>query len=445
MKQERLSYKTLILVSLMLFSMFFGAGNLIFPAYLGYSAGENVWLSLAGFITSAVGFPILGVMAVAKAKSFHNLASRVHPMFALLFPLIIYISIGPALAIPRASTIAYEMGMKPFLSNGNQSFYLFLYTLVFFGIVLWFSLTPSKLVDRFGKMLTPVVLSLIAIVFFKSMLGASTSFNAPSGSYITNPLFQGVLDGYLTMDALAALVFGIVIANALRSKGLNDEKQLSTYMVGAGVGAGILLAVIYGMLAYLGASRGIEVPVDNGAQVLTILMNQLFGQAGVMILGLLFTLACLCVSIGLVISCSQYFGKLVPFISYKGWAFIISGLSVLTSNLGLNQILSVSVPILSTIYPMAIALIILGLIHNTIKRFPFTYITTVLAAGLFSLLEMINKTFLSNSWDSFLSVMPLYQEGAGWVVPALIGFVVGVLISLVLPHSRNKLHKEQAA
>lgn len=168
-----LSKKEIVLISLMLFSMFFGAGNLIFPPFLGQSAGDQVGLSLAGFILSAVGLPILGVAAIAKAGSFYELAKRVHPAFASLFPLLIYVSIGPGLAIPRAGSLAYEMGMLPFLPQtaATQPVGLALYTLVFFGLVFWFSLSPSKLVDRFGKLMTPALLILLSLIFVKSLFG----------------------------------------------------------------------------------------------------------------------------------------------------------------------------------------------------------------------------------------------------------------------------------
>ncbi|KAB7705313.1 branched-chain amino acid transport system II carrier protein [Bacillus aerolatus] len=424
-----LTPKELIFISFMLFSMFFGAGNLIFPAFLGRSAGHDIWLALAGFIISAVGLPILGVLTVAKAGSFEALTKKVHPLFAVIFPFLIYISIGPGLAIPRAGTIAFEMGMKPFVPEtlATQSYMLLLYTIVFFSVVLWLSLSPSKLVDRFGKLLTPILLCIIFIIFIKSLFTPIGSFSAPSGNYQDGPLIKGFLDGYLTMDALAALVFGIVVANTIRAKGVEDPKKVSKYMMIAGIGAGTLLAVIYSILGYLGASSAALGQADNGAKVLTIVMNELFGQAGTIMLGALFTLACLCVSIGLVISCSQYFSSNLSALSYKGWATVLVLLSTVVANLGLTQILAVSVPILGAIYPMAVVLIILGLFDSYIKRTKAVYFTSILLTGLFSLTETINVTFLSRSLDAILGYFPLYEQGVGWIVPSLLGMVIGLL------------------
>jgi branched-chain amino acid:cation transporter, LIVCS family len=443
---KRFSQKELIFISFMLFSMFFGAGNLIFPAFLGRSAGDDVWLALAGFVVSAVGLPILGVLTVAKAGSFETLTKRVHPLFAILFPFLIYVSIGPGLAIPRAGTIAYEMGMKPFLPEAaaDKPYMLLLYTIVFFSIVLWLSLSPSKLVDRFGKLLTPILLCMIVIIFVKSLITPMGSFGTPSEQYQDGPLLKGFLDGYLTMDALASLVFGIVVANTIRAKGVEDSKKISKYMMIAGLGAGTLLAVIYSILGYLGASSATLGQADNGAQVLTIVMNNLFGQGGTMMLGALFTLACLCVSIGLVISCSQYFSGILPFLSYESWAVMLAALSTLVANLGLTQILAVSVPILGAIYPMAVVLIILGLFDHYVNKVKAVYFMTVLLTGLFSLIETINVTFLSRSLDGALGKFPLYDQGVGWIVPALLGAVLGVLFGKMQKPVSKSNHEKAA-
>ncbi len=425
---NNLTYKELVFISFMLFSMFFGAGNLIFPAFLGRSAGIEMWLSLGGFIVTAVGLPILGVIAVGKAGSLQILSTRVHPWFALLFPFLIYVSIGPGLAIPRAGTIAYEMGMKPFLPDflADKAMLLLLYTVLFFAIVLWLSLSPSKLVDRFGKILTPLLLILIGIIFIKGIITPMGTFMAPTASYYESPFFQGFLDGYLTMDALAALVYGIVVANTICAKGVSNSSLIAKYTMLAGLGAGILLALIYSVLGYLGASSSSVGQAENGAQTLTIVMNVLFGPIGTVLLGLLFTLACLCVSIGLIISCSQYFSGIFPGLTYKGWATVIALVSLTVANLGLNQILAVSVPILGMIYPLAVVLIVLGLVNRYVNH--SIYLSAMIFTGVFSLMETINHTFLKDALDGLLGYFPLYQEGVGWILPAILGVIVGAIV-----------------
>lgn len=427
------SAKQIVFISLMLFSMFFGAGNLIFPPFLGLSAGEHLWPALAGFIVSAVGLPILGVIAVAKAGSFHELNLRVHPIFAFIFPFLIYIAIGPGLAIPRAGSLAFEMGAAPFLpvNLADTPITLFVYSVLFFGLVTWLCMYPSKLIDLFGKLLTPILLALIAIIFVKSLMDPMGSFESAKGNYGANPLFQGVLEGYLTMDALAALAFGIVIANTLTSKGVHDNKKRSLYMMYAGLGAGLLLTIIYLILGYLGASSSSLGQAENGAIILSNVMTYLFGKSGTLILGIVFTLACFCVSIGLVTSCSQFFNNMMPRIPYKMWVIILAVVSTAIANLGLTQILQISVPILGMIYPLAIVLIFLGLLDDLIKQNRYIYRSVIGIVAIFSIVDTADKSFLQNSMSGIFEILPFYTEGLGWILPALIGLLVGYVVSMV--------------
>lgn len=421
-----LSKKDLLFVSFMLFSMFFGAGNLIFPAFLGFQAGEALWPSLTGFILSAVGLPILGVAVIARIGSFQTLAGRVNRPFAFLFPVLIYLSIGPGLAIPRAGSLAYEMGVGSLLPQewSVDPISLLAYTIVFFGIVYWLSMSPSKLVDRFGKLITPLFLLLILIIFIRSLFMPSADLKAAVGAYALNPISQGFLDGYQTMDVLAALAYGIVVANAIRSKGVDNTQKLSGYIIGAGVGAGILLSVIYLILGYLGTTSAAIDPA-NGAPILAEVMNRLFGPSGTVLLGVLFTLACMCVSIGLVTSCSQFFSTVIPALSYQTWVRVICFLSIIIANLGLAQILKVSVPILGLLYPIAIVLILLGLADRFFNSSKRVYGFTITLVAIYSMLDMINGTFLSGAWKGWLGVLPFYAQGFGWLVPALVGILAG--------------------
>ncbi len=412
----------------MLFSMLFGAGNLIFPAYLGHAAGENVWQAVLGFIISDAGLSVLAFIAIAKSGTFDILVKRVHPVFALLFPMAIYLSIGPGLAIPRAGSLAYEMGVKPFLPNSVASspIGLLVYSAVFFSIVFWFAKSPSKLVDRFGKILTPSLLILIIMVFCKALFTHLSGFEAPSLSYKENPISQGFLDGYQTMDAIGALIYGIIFINLFRSRKISKQTLQVKYLAIFGVICGLLLAICYLIIAYLGASAVIPGKVDNGAIVLSTVMHQLFGTGGTLVLGLIFTLACLSVCIGLITSCAQYFSSIFPKLSYLKWAVLLCLISGIIANLGLSQILKVSVPVLSLVYPMAITLIILGLFHD---RLPFNrqpvYVMTIGLVGIYSVMEVINSTFLNGSFSGLLANVPLQTKGFGWVLPGLLGFILG--------------------
>lgn len=427
---NKLSTRDIIFMSFMLFSMLFGAGNLIFPAYLGQAAGENVWQAVAGFIISDAGLSVLAFIAIAKSGTFDNLINRVHPIFALPFPMAIYLSIGPGLAIPRAGSLAFEMGVKPFLPNAlaTSPMSLFVYTVVFFSLVFWFAKSPNKLVERFGKLLTPSLLILIVLVFVKAIFTNLPSFKEATLAYKANPISQGFLDGYQTMDAICALIYGIVFTNIFKSKKVTEQSLQVKYLAIFGVICGLILTGSYLIISYLGASAAIPGKVENGAIVLSTVMDQLFGQGGTIVLGLIFTLACLSVCIGLITSCAEFFTTVFPKLSYSNWAIILCLASGFVANLGLAQILKVSIPILSLVYPMAIAIIVLGLIHN---RLPFkqrpVYFMTISLVGLFTLVEVVNTTFLNGSLSDVLANVPLQTMGFGWVIPGVLGLLIGSL------------------
>ncbi|WP_156431172.1 branched-chain amino acid transport system II carrier protein [Bacillus sp. FJAT-29814] len=430
----RLTNKEILFIGFMLFSMLFGAGNLIFPAYLGHVAGENVWLAVAGFIFSDAGLALLGFIAIAKAGTFEALVNRVHPAFAFLFPMVIYIAIGPGLAIPRAGSLSYEMGAKPFLpeSIASSPIGLLVYTVVFFCLVFWFVKSPSKLIDRFGRILTPSLLLLIIIMLIKGLFTDLPDFKEASFSYKDHPISQGFLDGYQTMDALCPLLYGIMFANIFKSKNITKQSLQVNYLVRFGLVSGLLLAFCYVIIAYLGASASLPEKVDNGAIVLSTVLVQLFGEGGTIVLGIIFTLACLSVSIGLITSCAQYFSSVFPKLSYIRWAIILCLASGFAANMGLSQILKVSVPVLGFLYPIAITLIILGLVHNVLPyRGRPVYVMTIAMVGLFSILDIFNSTFFHGSYSKLLALVPLQTQGFGWVIPGLIGSAIGSILQTV--------------
>lgn len=437
---KELSRRNTFFVGLLLFSMFFGAGNLIFPPFLGQVSGKYVWIAFGGFIISAVGLPILAVVIVSKSKGLYNLASHVSPTFAIIFTIIIYLSIGPFLGIPRTGSLAFTMGVQPFLPKSiiSSPIPLFIYTLVYFGIAFWLSLTPSKLINRLGKILTPILLLLIFIVFIKSLITPIGPFGVPKGDYSSFPFFKGFSEGYLTMDAIAALNFGIVITYALKSLEVTGEKAIISYSIKAGLIVGALLIVIYAMLSYVGASsRIISLNAQNGGEILTNAASHLFGGSGIIILGLIFTLACLNTATGLITSCSEYFSIISKNkISYRTWAFIFAFSSMLFANVGLTNILSFSVPVLNAIYPMAMVLMLCFLLNNLFNGSKYVYILVMLFTSIFSILDSLNQTLIhSKSITNLFDILPLYTKGLGWIVPSILGFIIGYFIYLL---TRNK-------
>ena len=428
---KSLSKKDLLFIGLMLFSLFFGAGNLIFPPFLGQSAGEFTWIAMIGFFITAVCFPVLGVIAVAKSDGLNTLAKRVHPYFAGIFTVLIYLSIGPCIGIPRAGSLPFEMAVAPYLPEGmSQSLALLIFSLAFFAVSYWLSLSPTKLVDRMGKILTPALLGLILIVVLAALFNPLGNYDVATGDYIKQPFVKGFLEGYMTMDTIAALNFGIVIALAIKTKGVEDKKEMVSTTVKAGLIAGGLLIAVYCMLAHLGASSGGRFGMtENGAQTLTYVTNYLFGKPGAILLAIIFTLACLTTCVGLLTSCSQYFASLTKKISYKNWVRILSLSSMLLANMGLTRILAICGPVLDIIYPIAIILIVLGMIDRFLKGSSIIYSLTILFTGVVSTvyaLEQIKMTL--GVVNKLFAMLPLYNEGLGWLLPAIVGMLIGIII-----------------
>ena len=415
----------------MLFSLFFGAGNLIFPPFLGQNAGSAAIPAMIGFLVTAVVLPVLGVIVVAQFDGLDKLAQNVGKRFSAIFTLLIYLSIGPGLGIPRAASVPFEMAVAPYLPEETDAgIWMVAYSLVFFLVALWLCLNPGKLVSRIGTFLTPSLLTLLCLLFFVFLFKGQTNIGKPQTIYITAPFLQGFADGYQTMDTIAALNFGLVIATTLGVFGLKDKKDVIRNTVFAGIFAGSILAIVYMMLTYMGrCSSGVYPIQENGAWTLRCIVHQLFGDFVAIFLAAIFTLACLTTCIGLINSISQYFSVKFKKLSYRQWVFVIVGVSFLICNLGLNAILSISIPVLNAIYPVSIVLIVLGLSHKLWKNNSLVYPLSIAATGLVSILYSLDTAKVPLGFLSgILHKLPLYSMGFCWVCVA----VAAILLSVVM-------------
>ena len=274
--------KNKILIGITLFSMFFGAGNLIFPPFLGAEAGTSGWLAFVGLSFSAVCFPILGVVAVTLSGGADRMADRVHPMFSVIFISALYLAIGPCLAIPRTSGTSFSMAVQPFLPDGMPvGLVQFIYSNIFFTVAARIALHPERLTEYLGKRLTPILLTLIVIIFAVSLIHPTGSAAAPVGMYASAPVIHGFQYGYQTMDALAALTFGTVIALNIQEQGITEEKAVVKETISAGWIAGGCLILVYAMLNYVGMlAGGAFTGMENGTDVLLLTVHALFGNTG---------------------------------------------------------------------------------------------------------------------------------------------------------------------
>ena len=438
---EKFNLKNKVLMGITLFSMFFGAGNLIFPPFLGAQAGTHAWIAFLGFAVSAVGIPVLGVIAVTVSGGLEKLASRVHPKFAFGYILLLYLAIGPCLAIPRTASTSFSMAVLPFMPEGvSASLPQLLYSLVFFSLAAVVAMHPEKLTEYLGKRLTPVLLLLIVVLFGASVIGVIRGNNildstgaSPAGLYQQGATVQGFLDGYQTMDTLAALNFGMIVALNIQAKGIKKEKTVVKETISAGWIAGIFLLVVYAMLNYVGKLSGIVCPdAANGTEVLVSMADVLFGRMGTMILAVIFVIACFNTCVGLFSCCGKYFAEVFPKTGYMGWVLIFAFVSMVIANVGLDQILKFSVPVLNAIYPMAILLILLALLHPWIGRFQRIYPWSAVFCGISSILTVMDQHgIILPGITLLIRKIPAYEAGFGWLIPTLAGAAAGILIDLI--------------
>ncbi|RKD32828.1 branched-chain amino acid transport system II carrier protein [Lacrimispora algidixylanolytica] len=426
---DKLSTQKRILIGLTLFSMFFGAGNLIFPPFLGSLAGTNTWTAMIGFAVTAIGFPVLGVVSVARAGGFYYLAERVHPRFAYIFTLLNYLSIGPCLAIPRTASTSFEMAVVPFMGDGNPLVAQLLYSAAFFVVAFVVALNPDQLTNRLGKILTPVLLVLIVVIFAGCLIKPPGLYGAPVKEYASAPFVKGFLDGYLTMDTIAALNFGIVISLNIKAMGMKKDAVVVKETIHAGFVAGGILLLVYGALAHVGSTTGGAFgSASNGAQTLNQAVSFLYGKVGLVMLAVVFFIACLNTCIGLISCCSKYFCTIIPGIGYRTWAFIFALSSFVISNIGLTKILEISVPVLNTIYPVAIVLILLSFAFQDGERWRMVYVSSIGITGVVSVLLSLEQAG-AKILHQLLLKLPLYAIGLGWIVPALVGVFFGMFLA----------------
>ena len=418
----------------MLFALFLGAGNIIFPPLLGQMAGDELFIAMIGFLITGVGLPLVAVLAIANAGGgLETIASRVHPYFGIAFTMIVYMAIGPFFGIPRTATVSYEIGIVPFLpdSISNAQWPLALFTLVFFTITVSLAMNPAKLVDRIGKVLTPILFLVIGALAVKSIVSPMGDIKQPQGDYITQPFFRSFVEGYLTMDVIAALVFGIVVINALKAEGVTESRAVMKAMVFAGLVAAVGLALVYISLGFIGATSASVIGLqDNGGAVLALASTVLYGPYGTIVLALTIIFACLTTSIGLVSACAQYFEHVFPRNSYRTYVFIFAGFSTIIANFGLTQLISISIPVLLMIYPLAIVLMLMSFIDKSFGRKPIVYILALIPTAVISIFDGLKGAGIDiKAVNDILAYLPLYEQQIGWLVPAIVGALVGVILS----------------
>ncbi len=435
---EKLTPRQLTLVGSMLFGLFFGAGNLIFPLILGAKAGQNLPAALLGLLLTAVGIPLLGVMSIGLARSegLLDLSGRVSPRFRMLFTCALYLTIGPLFAIPRCAATSFTIGVAPFVGE-NIGIWQLGFSLCFFGAVLYFSMKPSKILDSVGKFLNPAFLLFLGIMLVTALIKPVQPMASvtPSGDYVHAAFSAGFLQGYDTLDALASLAFGIIVIRTVRQLGVTEPGRVAVSTVNAGVVSMSLMAFIYAATALVGTqsfglyAERLADPGFTGGDAFAMIAHHYFGRGGGLLLAVTVTLCCMKTAVGLVTSCAETFEEMFPSkFSYLKWAMVFSGASLLISNFGLSKIIEFSAPVLYFLYPLAIVLILLGLFGRFFGHARPVYQWTMwftLAAAALELCRVVAFRPVADFAGRFL---PFYTYGLGWIMPAALGFAVGMVL-----------------
>ena len=425
---------TIVIASLMLFSMFFGAGNLIFPPMVGVSAGTNFWPAVLGFLAAGVLLPVLAIVAVAiSGRSVRDLSSSGGALFGLVFSVMAYLAIGAFYALPRTGAVSMETAITPLLgwegTNANGIF-----NIVFFLIALFLAWRPNTIIDTLGKFLTPALVGLLIILIALASISNGRDPQVPTEDYASSPMVTGLFEGYNTMDAIAGLAFSIVIVGSLRSKGFKTKKSLVNGTITAALVAGALLAAIYLGLAWVGQTIPNGQSYESGAPLLADAAHLTMGTIGQAVFSAIVILACMTTAVGLITSTSAFFEMLMPKVKYHVWACLFTALSILFAFQGLDTVLSIAVPFITFLYPPAISLIALTLIQPVVKKsvvFYWTYRLALWVSVLWSALSVIaDQGWGTETLDPLLNLAPGQSVDLGWIVPIAIAAVIGLVIDI---------------
>lgn len=444
MKSKKMNFASYLTIASMLFGLYFGAGNLIFPVHLGQEAGSNILPAVIGFLITGVGLPFFGVLAIGISNSngLRDLASKVSPKYGTFFTILLYLTIGPFFALPRTATASFEIGIVPFI---DSKLALIIFSLVFFVLTWIFSMNPSKIMVWIGKVLNPlflVFLTILIITAFVMPMGSVSSI-PPVGDYVSNSFFTGFLQGYNTMDVLASIAFGIIVVNSIKNFGVKDPTDIGKATFKSGLLSGLAMAIIYASLAVIGTMSMNKFELSsNGGIALSQIANYYFKGLGSVLLAIIVILACLKTAIGLVTACSETFNGIFPKVKYETFVHIFSLLGFAIANVGLESIIKLSTPVLMFLYPLSITLIILAFVERKFNIsqdvFIWTTVFTVFASILDSLKaspEIIsNNPIVVSIIQIAENTLPFFNLGLGWICPAIIGFIVGIVIMF----SKNK-------
>jgi len=410
--------KLILITGFALFSLFFGAGNLILPPFLGFQAGSDWFLVIIGFVITAVLIPILGIMAHANLQgTMFDFGKKVSPLFSTVYCIAVYL-ISAALPMPRTASVTYEMAIQPFFEINP-----IIFSTIYFIVVFIFVLNRSNVISIIGKFLTPLIVFILLLII---VIGVTMPHNITEISNFEAPLVSGILEGYQTFDAIGAVVVGGVIIISLNVSFKEkisfafkkDVIRKSGYVAGAG------LLLIYGGLIINGSLFGELFTEDSTrSEVLSTLSSQTLGNIGNALLSVLIALACFTTAVGIVIGVSDYFKG---FFENRKSVYTIAAtisclLGILIGQFDVHYILDIALPALMFIYPITIVLILLNLLPEKFAS-ATVFKGVVFIAFIFSIPDFLKFLINPELLEGIQSIIPLAKYSLGWVIPSILIF-----------------------
>lgn len=434
---KKISFVQILVIGFMLFAMFLGAGNVIFAPIVGQQAGNHTPIAMAGFLITGVGLVLLAIVALNKGGgTVESLANRVSPKFAVVFSILLFLALGPFYVIPRTTSVVYEIALKQlFPSDANHALFLLLFSIAFIALTIYLSWETSKLVERLGKIATPIFTVLLIIIVTKSIITPMGSAQTPveSAGYETTmaAFLKGFTQGYYTMDVLAAFVFGGIFIKSIESLNLKSQKDVSKVFFQAGIITIVGLVALQVSMAWIGVSSVDSVGyVSNGGELIALAAKTLFGQIGIYLIGIVIFLTGITTNVACLAATAEYFSRIMPSISYKKWLIVFSLLGVVFTNFGLTKILSMASPVLMLLYPIAITLIILIFTEKWFGGAQSVYVGTMIGTAFIAILDALkDANVMVEQINATFAFIPLFTSGAGWLITGLLGAIIGYLFN----------------
>ncbi len=429
------STKDMLVLGMMVFALFLGAGNIIFPPMAGYHSGTDWFSASLGFIVTGVVLPFLTLITVAVKGRGERLSVDLPRWVSMTFWVALYLILGSTFAMPRVTNTAYELGFLPlgFVEKSTASHLIFAF--VFNFVSMFLMLKQGTMISAIGKFMTPALLFLLVAVGIAVVRTPLSPINEPINQYVDFAFFSGIVDGYQTMDVLSAMAFGGIVARALASRGVTSPQDVVVITIKAGLIAVGLLAALYICLFYLGAtSDAVSQTATNGGQIFSRYVDALYGALGTWLMCGIVLLASMTTFVGVTSACADFFATFNPRLDYRFWVVVSTLLTTIVSTFGLDTLLRVTIPVLLLIYPTTVALVFLQFARRKMRNPRFTYGFTVAVLVVMSAFDTLNNIgLLSENVLAVLHRMPLFKEGIGWLLPGVIAFIISFVAGNMRP------------